>query len=383
MPSILTAEPCGFTVVDLTNDVPTPGASALTATASTDAIRTPSPDIQVAARSAIGDLTPDFGLYAKSLAQRQAEEDVLVHRLFTEGIERVRFRIHDIFPEGESVGRRTIRGVERFSRGTVVRSAVPIKLYPRDMDPESAVSRATPGKEDLLPTGSGSVWCIIGNYQPQGHLADRGYGFRGEELDPLTFLLVNGAGLVYLHGKGSVSTRDHREILLGYENRGVSSWHLVAEDTSPAIPLAGVTESPAPALPATVGAEPLNASEMRALYDRALERVRCGQAAEALPSFQDYLHRAPDSDLADNAQFWIGSCYYAQGDFRRAADEFSKVNARYPRGNKVPAAVLMYGYSQLKLGEFEKGKEALRALVSAHPNSDEARIAKKRLRALH
>jgi len=69
---------------------------------------------------------------------------------------------------------------------------------------------------DFWPTGSGSVWCIMGSYIPSGYLATRGYRFEGEESDPLTFLLLDKLGLVYLHGKGKVITKDGKEVKLGY-----------------------------------------------------------------------------------------------------------------------------------------------------------------------
>jgi tetratricopeptide (TPR) repeat protein len=55
--------------------------------------------------------------------------------------------------------------------------------------------------------------------------------------------------------------------------------------------------------------------------------------------------RHPDSEYAGNAQYWIGECYYTQRDYARALEAFNKVIERYPKGQKVPDALLKVGFS--------------------------------------
>ncbi len=42
-----------------------------------------------------------------------------------------------------------------------------------------------------------------------------GYEFQGDETDPLTFLLLDKIGLVYLHGRGVVTMMDGKQVKLG------------------------------------------------------------------------------------------------------------------------------------------------------------------------
>jgi hypothetical protein len=70
----------------------------------------------------------------------------------------------------------------------------------------------TSGGWGMLPTGNGSIWCFIGPYP----FSIEEYTFEGDESDPLTFLLLDKKGLIYLHGKGQVVTSQGKETKLGF-----------------------------------------------------------------------------------------------------------------------------------------------------------------------
>ncbi|HEY3123369.1 MAG TPA: hypothetical protein VGK70_04830, partial [Thermoanaerobaculia bacterium] len=48
------------------------------------------------------------------------------------------------------------------------------------------------------------------------------------------------------------------------------------------------------------------------LYDTAYADYTKGRYALAIQGFQEYLTAYPNTDLSDNAQYWIGECHYAQ-----------------------------------------------------------------------
>ena len=89
----------------------------------------------------------------------------------------------------------------------------------------------------------------------------------------------------------------------------------------------------------------------------------------------------PDSDLADNAQYWIGESFYAQRDFDRAIQEFLQAVDGYPGGDKHPAALLKIGYSFLQTGDRDSARSYLKRLVEEFPNSDEAELARNKIRS--
>ncbi len=124
------------------------------------------------------------------------------------------------------------------------------------------------------------------------------------------------------------------------------------------------------------------AADPQALYNGAYNDYLKGNYDLALREFQEYLENFPTTDLADNATYWIGECYYRQRRFRQAVDQFDDVLEKFPRSDKVVAATLKKGYAQLELGERSQGVVQLRHVIRQYPNSDEANLARQRLREI-
>ena len=56
--------------------------------------------------------------------------------------------------------------------------------------------------------------------------------------------------------------------------------------------------------------------------------------------------------------------------------------SRYPRSDKAAGATLKRGYAQLELGDRQQGISQLRKVIRSYPASDEANLARQRLREL-
>jgi len=123
-------------------------------------------------------------------------------------------------------------------------------------------------------------------------------------------------------------------------------------------------------------------ADPQALYNGAYNDYLKGNYDLALREFQEYLDNFPTTDLADNATYWIGECYYRQRRFRQAVDQFDNVLEKFPRSDKVAAATLKKGYAHLELGERSQGVVQLRHVIRTYPNSDEANLARQRLREI-
>ena len=115
------------------------------------------------------------------------------------------------------------------------------------------------------------------------------------------------------------------------------------------------------------------------LYREALEHLRGGHPEVALPEFRRFLEANPQQDYADNAQYWIGECHYEQREFRLAEHAFREVVQRYPRGSKVPDAMLKLGFALEALGDAGGGRAVLESLARAFPKHEAARLASERL----
>jgi tol-pal system protein YbgF len=118
------------------------------------------------------------------------------------------------------------------------------------------------------------------------------------------------------------------------------------------------------------------------LYNSAKTRFEKGEYGQAVLEFEEYVANYGATELSDNAQYWIGECYYAQKDFHQAAREFDKVEKNFPKGNKVPAAKLKKGLSYRELGLKEEAVRELKDLVRLHPSSPEAQLAGEQIKLI-
>ncbi len=113
--------------------------------------------------------------------------------------------------------------------------------------------------------------------------------------------------------------------------------------------------------------------DARRAYDAALALVNAKQYDKALDAFAGFLVKWPDHPNADNAMYWRGECYFAKGEFARAAEEFEGTIARFPLGNKLPDAILKLGICQQKLGNAAKANTYFERLRRDFPRSEAAR----------
>jgi len=114
-------------------------------------------------------------------------------------------------------------------------------------------------------------------------------------------------------------------------------------------------------------------------YASAYEEFTQGKYEKARVGFQSFIKQYPDTEYSDNAQFWIGECYYFEKKYEKAILEYEKVAKNYPEGNKVPYARLKQGLSFLKLGDKFGAKLILQQVIKDYPNTNQARIARSKL----
>lgn len=141
-----------------------------------------------------------------------------------------------------------------------------------------------------------------------------------------------------------------------------------------------VTSSRAPAAPPPL--VPQEVEDQFAVYENALNEYHAQNYAAARTGFQDFLDRYPSSTYANNAQFYIGQCWYAEQNYPKAIDAYQKVVDNYPRGTKVPSAMLKLGYAHEQLGLKEEARRRLQAVIDTYPFSSEAQLAQNHLKQM-
>lgn len=143
-------------------------------------------------------------------------------------------------------------------------------------------------------------------------------------------------------------------------------------------------QSPAPPPPgaggmASGGAPPVSAES---LYANAMRDRTGGKADLALQEFGDYLKYYGNTDLAPNAQFYIGEIHYQQGDYDAAIQEFDTVLEKYPDNNKTADAMYMKGVTLMKMGRRTQGAQELRELIKKFPSSNLSEKACSQVKAV-
>jgi len=132
----------------------------------------------------------------------------------------------------------------------------------------------------------------------------------------------------------------------------------------------------------SVTKDPAKKQDKEKVYSAAYQIFKEGNYDKARTEFQNFLATYPDSEYSDNAQFWVGECYFFEQKYETAILEYEKVTKNYPNGNKVPFALLKQGISFLKLGDKTSAKLLLQQVIKNYPNTSQARIARSNLQEI-
>jgi tol-pal system protein YbgF len=118
------------------------------------------------------------------------------------------------------------------------------------------------------------------------------------------------------------------------------------------------------------------------LYSNGLRDITSGKYDLARSEFQEYLKYYGDTDLASNAQFYLGEIAYSQKKYDQAVGEYDKVLSNYPKSFKLAPARLKKGMALVELGQKSGGIRELREVVKRYPGTEEDRRARARLKEL-
>jgi tol-pal system protein YbgF len=161
-----------------------------------------------------------------------------------------------------------------------------------------------------------------------------------------------------------------------------------------AVPPAGVSPPPAPALRAdepTASRVPEAAGSLQGqtgtgaphdLFRQASSDFSSGNYELAIQELTDLVKRYPASDVTDDALYLMGEAHFSQQHYPEAITAFDQLLKAYPDGDRAPAAHLKKGLALLEMNRTADAVIQLQHIVTAYPRTEEARIARERLRAL-
>lgn len=157
--------------------------------------------------------------------------------------------------------------------------------------------------------------------------------------------------------------------------------------SSPATPSASTSPATPPVsgdlgpVPPKVASREEQAREVKA-YDAASNLFRRNDFASAVDAFRAFLKDYPSSQLASNANYWIGISYANMRDYPRALAAQGELLNRYPQSAKAPDAMLAIAAIQAEQGDSGSARNTLEDIIARYPLSEAAGKARTRLAAL-
>lgn len=123
------------------------------------------------------------------------------------------------------------------------------------------------------------------------------------------------------------------------------------------------------------GQLPVPGGSDRDNYQIAFELLKEERYEMAASSFKQFLLAFPDSELVDNAQYWLAESFYASNQFEQALRDFQLVIDDHPRSSKVPDALLKMGFCNYNLKRWDAARVALKRVQADYPETTAARLA--------
>lgn len=118
------------------------------------------------------------------------------------------------------------------------------------------------------------------------------------------------------------------------------------------------------------------------LYDKGLSEYRAENYKSAINSFTLFLEKNSSHKLLPNAKYWLGASRLKDGDYSGAVLEFQHIVADYPKHPKAPEALLKQAEAFGHFGDKMVQKKLYKDILSYYPKSDQAKIAKAKLKKL-
>ncbi len=155
----------------------------------------------------------------------------------------------------------------------------------------------------------------------------------------------------------------------------------IMQSPPPAPGAAPAGGAPGTATPGAQAAPPPGMSADKT-YTDARRDQQGGNLDLAYQEYQQYLQYFPNTELAANAQYYLGEIDYDRAAFDKAIEEFDAVLERYPQNPKTADARWMKGMALVRTGQKTKAIQEFRALVHDDPSTEAAHRAAQELRQL-
>ena len=103
-------------------------------------------------------------------------------------------------------------------------------------------------------------------------------------------------------------------------------------------------------------------------YDAAFDLLKQSLYADAAVAFTQFIQRFPNSELTDDAWYWMGEARFVTREFSQSLGAFQNVINNFMDSPRIPASYLKVGYIQYEYGAYIKARETLNFVLSSFPN---------------
>ncbi|MEJ7759990.1 MAG: tetratricopeptide repeat protein [Gemmatimonadaceae bacterium] len=118
------------------------------------------------------------------------------------------------------------------------------------------------------------------------------------------------------------------------------------------------------------------------LFQLGRDQQSRGGNRAARAAFSDLLRRFPESDIADDAQFYLAEAYAAEGNAAAADSAYALVGAKYSSSIRAPTALYKRAVMAQTARRTTSARRLFNEVIRSYPQSDEADLARERLRLL-
>jgi tol-pal system protein YbgF len=117
------------------------------------------------------------------------------------------------------------------------------------------------------------------------------------------------------------------------------------------------------------------------MYEASLAQLRRGSTSTARLGLREMLRVYPTSERAPDALYFIGQSFAAENPDSAAA-YYDQVVQRYPTSPRAASALYNLGLLAERRKQTSKAREEDQRVGQKYPQSDEAALARDRLKAL-
>lgn len=115
------------------------------------------------------------------------------------------------------------------------------------------------------------------------------------------------------------------------------------------------------------------------IYQKALDLTNASKYLEAAAMFETLIQRYPKSQFAASSRFWVGECFYATRDLKRAIKEYQIFIEKNPKDPKVKDAILKQGNSFYELQMYDEARAFFEKVAGSYPGTQQAQLAKTKI----